>query len=911
MNRNAAAILKQLSGVLKPIEHLLNKVKSLGNERLLEVFIWVFLIFVGMVTFIAQPVIFSSDLKYYSDGALNLFLGKGYVDIDGSAIVVRTPLFPILMAMTFLVFGVSHISTFWMVKFFCVLNPLLIYVLGKRLFSRPIGVFTALLVLSSYAVDTYSCRHLDAVWPFFVLLSILFFHMGFEKDKVRYFLLGGLSLSLAYLTKEVAILFFPIPFLLIILIKEYRKKSFLVKVSWSYLVTFLCLLPWFVYLFFHLPDHGFIKILLEEVGAEPLGAEGLSIIHDGQNPLWFLFNSFKALFLGFLQYFHGGTFSLDRWFSLWPLLIGAWCYAFIGAFRGNRSHQILSILFILCTPLLFIQGAQDLRLGQSILFYQLSYLSIGGSIFCVIHGLSEKFLKGGKPIIGQSAVIIVLTAMVLGQISISYKSDLGYKAFFLKSQWREMLFGDDYGINPYGKSAIGNDKRYLDIIRPLSTPPNRLLIATTNRSLAYESYFSLKNGNEIDCLQLQLFKQKEKFISKEQPIVIKVNKRAGKNPHRLKAVYKSQLLEIIKKKKITHILVESFNRESGGDIELEKYFSLWSMFEKIPLSFEEISVYKVISGSQPPPPLPPVMNIRSHQALLSITKEKSQKNLSFLKKCFQIIFPTEQCLLEGTSIPKDIGVTKEKASSLFIKAKEHYQIGAFEDAIHFFKQAICVNPNLNEAYGMLFQALTILEYKQSIDLAPEDPLVNYLYGLFLAGYGLFDPSIEFYEKAIDLDSSYAKPFFQLGNVYFNMKDYDASIKALNQFITKIGQKDDPRKEELIAQANFFIGKAYAQLGDTQKAQRAHDESIRIFPNPSAYFQLGTLLYQKGNYAPAIRNFENALRLRSDFPQAICFLCLSYHLKGDGKRAKTRYKQLKMLDETQARKCNKMSGWSFE
>ncbi len=132
---------------------------------------WLYLLILGIITFFAHPISVPSDLKVYSCNALNIYLGKGYVDIDGSLILFRPPLFPLMIAISYWFLGVSHESTFWVIKAFCVLNPIIVYVIGKRFFGKRVGISAALLILTSYTINHWSFRHLDAVWPFFVLLS--------------------------------------------------------------------------------------------------------------------------------------------------------------------------------------------------------------------------------------------------------------------------------------------------------------------------------------------------------------------------------------------------------------------------------------------------------------------------------------------------------------------------------------------------------------------------------------------------------------------------------------------------------------------------------------------------------------------------------------------------------------------
>ena len=131
-----------------------------------------YLLLAGIVTYHTYDLRIASDMAKYMSYALNLFQGNGYLDFDGE-MVERGPLFPLMIAASYWLLGESPWSAFWVVRIFCILNPVLVYVLGKELFGKRVGLSAALLVLTSYGVGFWSYRHLDAVWSFFALASIL------------------------------------------------------------------------------------------------------------------------------------------------------------------------------------------------------------------------------------------------------------------------------------------------------------------------------------------------------------------------------------------------------------------------------------------------------------------------------------------------------------------------------------------------------------------------------------------------------------------------------------------------------------------------------------------------------------------------------------------------------------------
>ncbi|MFC1812828.1 tetratricopeptide repeat protein [Thermodesulfobacteriota bacterium] len=891
-------------------------------NRLSIIPLWPFLLILGIITFFAHPIFFPSDLKVYACNALNFYLGKGYTNIDGSLIFFRAPLFPLLISISYWLFGVSHVSTFWVIKIFCVLNPLIVYAIGTRFFNKRVGVSAAFLILTSYAINFLSFRHIDAIWPFFILLSTLFFYLGFEKNKTRFFILAGIGLALSYLVKEASFLFFPVPFLMFVFVKDYRKISFLKNALWGYLASFVVILPWPIYIF---STHEAPNLLML------LGRGGTRKFYQITNPSgpgdWgnlplLALGKLKTLFSGFLQFYHGTGISLDQWFILAPLFIIAWLYVFSGAIQGNKHLRILTILFLLYTPIIYFQGARNMRIGQSAIIYLLSYLALAASMDSFLKMVSVKI----KRIANNDTLVFssLIACLVVIQVFVNFRSDLGYKTFFLKNQWREIFSGNTYGAGPYGPNSIAGDKELLGIIRQYSTPPNRLYMAITNRSLAKESYFSLKTGHrvyyhfqsQIDNYPMQM----AELRPDEQPIYITVRKLAGMKPHILKAIYLSQLLEMIQKDGVTHVLVERFNRETGGNRGLDKYFSAYPDFKRIPLPLEEFSIYEVLPNAaiSTPPDLPPIMDIESLNTLFSISSEKSRKNLAFLKKCFKILHPTNPCeTSENKSINRvyDSDENNLKASFLNNAGMKSLYNGNHEKAIESFKESICFNPDFAEAYRNLFYTTAIMERQKAIALKPENPVSYFHYAIFLQRNGFYETALFNINKAVTLDPKYAEAYVALGTIYTKQNKYNEAIDAFQKATTIYKDFVGSRKNWMIYMNYVLIGDSYLKLGKPLKARKSYKRAILAQSEPKykiqAYFKLGVLCNKLNDYPSAIENLQMAVQLNPNSAEAYYLLSQTHLILGDKNKASKHFKKLKKIKPTLADKLNRESGWVLE
>ena len=345
-------------------------------ENIKRMPLWVYLLLFGFMTFYTYEIRIASDMGWYMNSALNIFMGNGYTNMDGSLILNRGPVFPLMIAASYWLLGVSAWSAFWVVRIFCILNPIMIYFIGKKFYGKWVGFSAALLILTSYSMNYWSYRHLDAVWPFFIILSILILSKAFEEENRVYFAGSGFFITFAFLIKESAILIVPIAALLYLLIRGHRTKQNLYGCLIYFTVILLVLSPWVIYV---LAKNGNISLAFLGIAGQVARSE-MAACNSGSTLN--LLDGVGNFFYGLKLYYSGGTHSLANNFAVAPLIILAWVTTFIdGVVRKNKYDITLVSSVILISPLLSFVGKNDMRLGQGILFFLLSYLCLARSIF--------------------------------------------------------------------------------------------------------------------------------------------------------------------------------------------------------------------------------------------------------------------------------------------------------------------------------------------------------------------------------------------------------------------------------------------------------------------------------------------------------------------------------------------------
>lgn len=147
------------------------------------------------------------------------------------------------------------------IPFITTLSILLVYILGKKLFNKNVGLYSA-VVFSLIPIHIYCSGKIwtDAFVVFFMLLTFISFWEGYENNNKRHKILFGLFLALSLLARYTTLWITPV-FLFYFI---FRDKSFRFlgdKYLWySIFLFFVTLIPWFIYglIYYGNPFGGFI-----------------------------------------------------------------------------------------------------------------------------------------------------------------------------------------------------------------------------------------------------------------------------------------------------------------------------------------------------------------------------------------------------------------------------------------------------------------------------------------------------------------------------------------------------------------------------------------------------------------------------------------------------------------------------
>ena len=207
------------------------------------------------------------------------------------------------------------------------------------------------------------------------------------------------------------------------------------------------------------------------------------------------------------------------------------------------------------------------------------------------------------------------------------------------------------------------------------------------------------------------------------------------------------------------------------------------------------------------------------------------------------------------------------------------------------------------AEGLFYSGLVSVwkeDYENGLNLFEKAVKLNshYAKAYFMIGYccnvlGRYTEAIEAYKQAIHIDPEYAVAYYNLGVIY---SDLERNIEAMEAYKQAIRLNPDR------AEAHNNLGSIYTKLDRHIEAMEAYKQAIRINPeNALSHYNLGLTYTQLGRYTEAIGAYKQAIYINPDYTNAHYNLGLMYLIIGDNGAAFEEYKILKDLDKDLANK----------
>ena len=128
-------------------------------------------------------------------------------------------------------------------------------------------------------------------------------------------------------------------------------------------------------------------------------------------------------------------------------------------------------------------------------------------------------------------------------------------------------------------------------------------------------------------------------------------------------------------------------------------------------------------------------------------------------------------------------------------------------------------------------------------------------------------SINFFKKAIEINSQYLNAYINLASAYGNLKSFDESIKCLEKALII-----NPNLDTIHNNLSYVFSK----INKTEKSIYHSKKAKDLNPdNPNNYFNLGNIFFQIQKYENAIEEYRNTIEINKNFNEVFFQLAESY------------------------------------
>jgi 4-amino-4-deoxy-L-arabinose transferase-like glycosyltransferase len=278
----------------------------------------------ALLWFANHWTLLDNDSARYLLAASQLITGQALEDLNSISEFNggHGPTFPALVGALIVIFGRDTVELVWAMRLIALLNPLLAYLLAKRL-SNPAGglLAAALVALLSYNAKSSIALNIDPTLLTFYLLALLALLAAIERNSSVLALLSGVLFGASILTKETALANAPLALLAVLLLGWELRGAL-----WHYLGVVLVCLPWWAWVWTSTGEVYLIDRL-------PIPLQGPVLVASAI----FLVLGIVAYVSGLINRFLAGE-RRRRW-SGWLVII-LWSVALSGMLLATATHAL-------------------------------------------------------------------------------------------------------------------------------------------------------------------------------------------------------------------------------------------------------------------------------------------------------------------------------------------------------------------------------------------------------------------------------------------------------------------------------------------------------------------------------------------------------------------------------------------
>jgi len=232
-----------------------------------------------------------------------------------------------------------------------------------------------------------------------------------------------------------------------------------------------------------------------------------------------------------------------------------------------------------------------------------------------------------------------------------------------------------------------------------------------------------------------------------------------------------------------------------------------------------------------------------------------------------------------------------------------FQECRWQDAIRLLGELFTEDPSNIDIAGKLGFALSqareldraIEIFKHISSIQPNHAIWPYMIGYQFYIKGDWAQSIEWFDRALNLNSDYIKALYRKGYAQLRLGQREDALETLHYCIEvceQLPQAEQQTNRKYYAKANFLLGKAYLNVGLSLKARRPLEVAVSFDGDDlDKRYELGKCLLQNGDADGAIEQLSKANSLKAGVDYVLDRLAQALIAKGDLTKAEETYKMI--------------------
>jgi tetratricopeptide (TPR) repeat protein len=220
----------------------------------------------------------------------------------------------------------------------------------------------------------------------------------------------------------------------------------------------------------------------------------------------------------------------------------------------------------------------------------------------------------------------------------------------------------------------------------------------------------------------------------------------------------------------------------------------------------------------------------------------------------------------------------------YADAVRNFNLGRYKTAERKLLSMLDRNSECLECYDLLARIATATEedslaahwYREASLVDPSNPELLQNLGSSAHRAGFFEEALSALEESIKLDSTLDKAYFELGNVWFDLKKLD---KAEEYYLEALS------RDSTVANYHFQIGMVYLETARQDSAIIEFQHTYQLYPKYTRAYELAaSILIRQQRWPQVVEVLEGGLTSAAETPNTRYWLGGAYVEVGDFERA---------------------------